>query len=345
MAVSFIQPLRRLPSLLLLVLGAACATPVAQGALPSDSMGASMPALLDDQEVMIAHDGARLGLSVWKPEGDAPARQVIIGVHGMNNYAGEFRLAAPVWASEGRVVYAYDQRGFGRSVGRGLWPEEHLMREDLRTAVSLARARRPEATLSVVAISMGSAVAITAFASDDPPDADRLILSGPGLRGWGVLNPAFAASLRLSAHVRPGARVRAPGFAQPKMTDNEAFLTLQDADPLHTRENRVDQLYGVVTLMEHAHQAAGRLPPDLPVLASYGARDAVIPPAGPRRTARRLPPHVRTVYYPEGYHVLLSDLQRGRVISDYSAFMDDPEAALPSGLGEWPFRRAIPQQG
>lgn len=345
MAVSLILPLGRLGALFLLVLTAACATPVWQGALPADPMGRPMPALLDDEEVMIAQDGARLGLTVWKPETDAPVRHVIVGIHGMNNYAGEFRLAAPEWAREGRIVYAYDQRGFGRSVGRGFWPEEALMRDDLRTAVSLARARHPGATLSVVAISMGSAVAITAFASDDPPDADRLILSGPGLRGWGVLNPAFAASLRLSTRMRPGGIVRTPGFVQPKLTDNEAFLALQEADPLHTRENRIDQLYGVVTLMERAHQVAGRLPPGLPVLAAYGARDEVIPPAGPQRTARQLPPHVRTVYYPEGYHVLLSDLQRARVIADYSAFMDDPETVLPSGLGEWPFRGAIPQQG
>ncbi len=345
MAVSLIRRPGRLAALLLLALMAACATPVTQGALPLDAGETPMPALLEDEEAMIAHDGARLGLTVWKPEGDAPVRHVIVGIHGMNNYAGEFRLAAPVWASEGRVVYAYDQRGFGRSVGRGLWPEEDLMRQDLRTAVSLARARHPDATLSVVAISMGSAVAITAFASDNPPDADRLILSGPGLRGWGVLNPAFAASLRLSTRLRPGSIVRTPGFAQPKMTDNDDFLALQAADPLHMRENRIDQLYGVVTLMEHAHQVAGGLPPDLPVLASYGARDEVIPPAGPARTARKLPPHVRTVYYPEGYHVLLSDLQRGQVIADYSAFMDDPLADLPSGAGEWPFREAFPQQG
>lgn len=193
-----------------------------------------MPVFLEHENVMIAHDGARLGLTVWKPEIDGRVAHVIVGVHGMNNYAGEFRLAAPVWAGEGRVVYAYDQRGFGRSPGRGLWPEEELMREDLRTAVRVARARHPEATLSVIAISMGSAVAITAFASDDPPDADRLILSGPGLRGWGVLNPVYAASLRLSARLRPGWIVETPSFAQPKMTDNDAFLALQEADPNHT---------------------------------------------------------------------------------------------------------------
>ncbi|KCZ87519.1 hypothetical protein HHI_15758 [Hyphomonas hirschiana VP5] len=287
---------------------------------------------------MLAHDGARLGLTVWKPSGAKSPRHVIVGIHGMNNYAGEFRLAAPEWVAEGRAVYAYDQRGFGRSAGRGVWPDEELMREDLRTAVSLARARHPKATLTVVAISMGSAVAITAFASDRPPSADRLILSGPGLSGWGVLNPAYAGTLMLMNSMSPGLIVRPPAFAKPKMSDNTEFLALQDADPLHARENRVDQIAGVVTLMEQAHEAAGRLPAGLPVLASYGARDEVVLPEGPRRTFKVFPPGVRTVYYPNGYHILLSDNQRAKVIADYSAFMNDPAAALPSGCGPWPFR-------
>lgn len=297
-----------------------------------------MAALPGDTEVLVSHDGARLGLSAWRPEADAVVRHVIVGVHGMNNYAGEFRLAAPVWAAEGRAVYAYDQRGFGRSPGRGHWAGEVVMREDLRAAVRLARDRHPDVPVTVIAISMGAAVAITAFASDRPPEADRLILSGPGLRGWGALNPAYAWALKLLNAVGPGLALRPPAFAKPVMSDNADFIAVQDADPLHARVNRVDQLHGAVTVMEHAHAAARCLPASLPVLASYGARDKVVPPGGPQRTARHLPPHVRTVYYPEGYHILLSDRQRARVIADYSAFMDDPGAALPSRCGEWPFR-------
>ena len=287
---------------------------------------------------MLAHDGARLGLTVWSPPPGVSPAHVIVGIHGMNNYAGEFRLAAPEWAAQGRAVYAYDQRGFGRSAGRGFWPDEELMREDLRTAVSLARARHPGATLTVIAISMGAAVAITAFASQRPPDADRLILSGPGLRGWGALSPAFKGALKLMTALSPALIVRPPSLVKPRMSDNAAFIDLQDADPLHSKENRVDQITGAVTVMERAHEVAALLPSTLPILAAYGAHDRVVPPEGPRRTVKRFPSHVRTVYYPDGYHVLLSDHQRGRVIADYAAFMDNPAASLPSGCGEWPFR-------
>ena len=297
-----------------------------------------MPALLDSEGVMEGHDGARLGLSIWSAEGMAEPEHVIVGIHGMNNYAGEFRLAAPEWARSGVTVYAYDQRGFGRSVNRGLWAGDAAMQEDLRTAVSLARDRHPSATVSVVAISMGAAVAITAFASGRPPLADRLILSGPGLRGWGALNPLFASTLWIGSKAAPGLVVRPPKFAKPKLTDNDAFLAIQDADPHHSRENRIDQLKGAVALMERAHEQVRRLPATVPVLVSYGAHDQVVPPNGPKRTAPRLPPHVRTVYYKDGYHVLLSDLQREKVISDYLAFIREPAAALPSNEPEWPFR-------
>ena len=297
-----------------------------------------MAAFLDDENALLAHDGARLGLSIWQPEGAGAAEHVIVGIHGMNNYTGEFRLAAPEWAQAGVPVYAYDQRGFGRSAGRGRWAGEALMCDDLRTVVTLARARHPGAAVTVVAISMGAAVAITAFASGNPPEADRLILSGPGLRGWGALNPLFASTLWLGAKAAPGLIVRPPKFAKPKLTDNEAFLAIQNGDPLHAQENRIDQLEGAVALMERAHELADRLPGNIPVLAAYGAHDEVVPANGPRRTAALFPAHVRTVYYKEGYHMLLSDQQRDRVIADYLAFARDPAAPLPSGAPQWPFR-------
>ncbi|KCZ94583.1 alpha/beta fold hydrolase [Hyphomonas johnsonii] len=292
-----------------------------------------------DQNVFIAADGARLGLTVWPAEGvDAPDH-VVVGVHGMNDYANAFHMAAPYWAAHGVTTYAYDQRGFGRSPGRGIWPDEELMREDLRTAVSVARARHPDAVITVVGISMGGAVAISAFGSDEPPAADRLIASGPGLRGWGAMNPVYRASLWASTHTRPGWVVRPPRkLVRIEPSDNDEMLRRTWSDPLMMPHNRIDQVYGVVSLMETAHASAARLPASVPTLLSYGANDYVIPPAGVKRTARVLPPSVRTVYYANGYHMLLRDLQAETVQADYLAFMRDPSQPPPSGAPKWPWR-------
>ncbi len=71
---------------------------------------------------------------------------------------------------------------------------------------------------------------------------------------------------------------------------------------------------------------------------SYGANDYVVPVEGVKRTAKVLPPHVRTVYYEKGYHMLMRDIQAGTVHDDYLAFMLDPASQLPSQAVEWPFR-------
>lgn len=293
-----------------------------------------------EQNTFISFDGAQLGLTYWAGEKDGPASgHVVVGLHGMNDYANAFHMAAPYWASKGVTVYAYDQRGFGRSPERGIWPQEELMREDLRTAVDIARQRHPDATITVVGISMGAAVAISAFGSDRAPAADQFIGSGPGLRGWGAMNIAYRTSLWLSAHLRPGWVVQPPRrFVRIEPSDNIEMLQRTWSDPLMMPTNRIDQVYGLVSLMERAHECAPELRPELPTLMSYGANDYVVPVDGVRRTAKVLPSHVRTVYYEKGYHMLLRDLQARTVHDDYLAFMLDPAGELPSQAAEWPFR-------
>lgn len=315
----------------------ASAAPVTQGALPAP---AESPAqFVPEQGLFIASDGARLGLTVWEASQSEAPDHVVVGVHGMNDYAGAFHMAGPYWARRGVTTYAYDQRGFGRSPAKGIWPEEELMREDLRTAVAVARQRHPQAVITVVGISMGGSVALTAFGSDRPPAADRLILSGPGLRGWGAINPLYRVSLWASAYTNPGWLVVPPaGLVRIEPSDNIEMLRRTWSDPNMTYRTRIDQVYGVVALMENAHRAAASLKPSTPTLISYGARDIVIPEKGVRRTASRLPGFVRTIYYPDGYHMLLRDRQAERVFDDYLSFMRDPYGPVPSGLGEWPFR-------
>ncbi len=315
----------------------ACAHPVTQGALAG--LAPDMPRFLPEEEVFIAQDGARLGLTVWPAAGETEPEYVVVGIHGMNDFANAFHMAGPYWAERGVTTYAYDQRGFGRSPAKGIWPEEELMREDLRTAVAVARRMHPDATITVVGISMGGSVALSAFGSDRPPEADRLIASGPGLRGWGAVNPLYQMSLWLSTHTRPGWVVQPPKrFVRIEPSDNIEMLQRTWSDPRMTRENRIDQVYGVVSLMETAHDRIGRLPAGLPVLLAYGANDYVIPEGGVKRTARKLPQHARTVYYEKGYHMLLRDLQAETVHADYLAFMMAPDTELPSGAPEWPFR-------
>jgi len=309
-----------------------CATPL-KAEFPETRI--PMPRFEVEENRFVSFDGAELGLTVWGEQIEDP-EYVIVGVHGMNDYANAFHMAAPWWAENGIRTYAYDQRGFGRSPNRGLWPNEDAMREDLRTAVRTARERHPDAVLGVVGISMGGAVAMTTFGGADAPEIDRLILSGPGLRGWGAIPFYQSIALQISARVRPGWVVVPPkGIVKIEPSDNVEMLRRTWSDPLMQRDNRIDQVFGVVTLMENAHRAASNLPDK--TLLLYGARDIVIPEKGVRRTTRHLPGHVRTAYYDKGYHMLMRDLQAENVWRDVLTFMQNPEEDLPSGSPELPW--------
>lgn len=288
------------------------------------------------QNRFITFDGIELGLTVWG-EDIAEPQYVVIGVHGMNDYANAFHMAAPWWAVHGVRTYAYDQRGFGRSYGRGRWQNEDAMREDLRTAVHIVKELHPDSVITVVGISMGGAVAMSTFGAPDAPEIDRLILSGPGLRGWGAIPVEQRIALWISARVRPAWVVVPPRrFVKIEPSDNSEMLQRTWSDPLMQRVNRIDQVHGVVALMETAHDSASLLPER--TLFLYGARDIVIPEAGVRRTTPLLPDHVRTAYYQNGYHMLMRDLQAETVWRDQLQFMMDPAAPLPSGAPELPWR-------
>jgi alpha-beta hydrolase superfamily lysophospholipase len=280
-------------------------------------------------DAVVSFDGARLGLTRWEADGEPKA--VIVGVHGMDDYANAFHLAAPAWAARGIVTLAYDQRGFGRSPQRGIWASNALYTEDLRTVVALARRAYPAIPVVVAGESFGGAVAIEAFSSDRPPDADRLVLLAPAVWGWSTQPWDYALALRAANLVAPGWVLMPPSWVTRKISasDNRQELMAMGRDPLMTFGNRVDAVYGLVSIMEDAWRDLGRL--RLPVLYLYGAHDEIIPAKPSRQAAARLGPEGRTLFYSQGWHLLLRDRQAPRVWDDVAAFVLDPGRPAPSG--------------
>jgi alpha-beta hydrolase superfamily lysophospholipase len=311
-----------------LLLGA-CAPLVQRAGTPGPGFdGARLEA-----DRFVAHDGTPLGLTVWRAEGDAEPWAVIVALHGMNDYAEAFTLAAPIWAAEGVTTYAFDQRGFGRSPQRGVWGGTELMVEDLRTITRLVRQRHPRAVLTVVGESMGGAVSIVGFGSDRPPDADRLVLIAPAVWGWDAQPLLYKTSLWLGAHTFPAYAGKPPRMFIRGIVpcDNIEHLRRMRADRNLLFQTRIDAVYGLVGLMQKARTgvAAIRRPP--PVFYAYGMNDHVIREEPSVFAARQLKRGDRSAHYPRGYHMLTRDLQGPVVSRDILSFIRDPDRPLPSG--------------
>ena len=330
---------RRLLALVMLLALAGCA-PLRQGP------GAPAPGFpgphLEDR-AFVSFDGARLGLQHWDAPGEPWA--VIIGLHGMDDHSQTFHLAAPWWAGQGITTYAYDQRGFGRSPERGVWAERSVIDRDLETMIALARQRHPHVLIAVVGVSMGGAVAVDAFSSPDPPQADRIVLMSPAVWGWSSQPLTYRIALWVAAHTLRGLVLKPPAFITSKIaaSDNLPELIRMGRDPLMLWGARPDALLGLVNLMQRAWEETGQVKP--PTLYAYGAHDQIVPPGPAFQAAARLKPSDRTAHYPDGCHLLLNDLEGPLVWRDVVSFLKDPAAPLPSGAPPIPPPDNAPHEG
>jgi len=291
--------------------------------------GPATPAIAADHLLM--EDGAVLPLRVWKPAGEQP-RAVVLALHGFNDYSRAFEDPAVHWATQGIATYAFDQRGFGETPYRGVWPGEARMIEDLRIAATLVRQENPGRPFYLLGESMGGAVIMAAAAADPPVQADGYILAAPAIWGRETQGAVQSGTLWLAAHTVPWLTLTGEGL-NIHPSDNIQMLREMWYDPLVIKEARVDALWGLTKMMDLAFAAAPAA--DRRSLMLYGSREDVLPDSAVVAALRRLPPAdtggPMVAIYPNGYHMLLRDLGAEAVLDDIAAWIADPEAPLPSG--------------
>lgn len=254
----------------------------------------------------------------WQPAG--PPKAVILALHGFNDYSNAFQDFAAFAREHQVAVHAYDQRGFGANADSGLWPGTDRLTADLRDAVERLRRVHPETPLYILGESMGGAVTIVAATSGEPLPIDGLILVAPAVWGGDQLNIFYRATLWLAATIAPGWKLTGSGL-EIWPSDNIEMLRAFSADPLVIKGTRTDAIAGLVRLMDRAIESVADLDQDLLVLA--GEKDEIVPPGAFTTLHERLATdNVTEISYPEGYHMLLRDLQRETVFEDVMTWID-----------------------
>jgi alpha-beta hydrolase superfamily lysophospholipase len=267
----------------------------------------------------------------WQPE-NAPSKTpsagpkaVILALHGFNDYSNAFQAFADFCIERNIAVHAYDQRSFGATAKRGIWPGVKPLVDDLHDAIARLRRIYRDRPLYVLGESMGGAVTILAATDDRPLDADGLILSAPAVWGGPHMNGFYRLTLWLTSTIAPGWTL-SPSGLEIWPSDNIEMLRVYSADPLVIKRTRTDAIAGLVDLMDQALEAAPELEQEILLLA--GDKDQIVPTGALEDFKSRLDPtNVTSVRYPEGFHMLLRDLQRANVYADIDAWIDSNIAA------------------
>jgi acylglycerol lipase len=268
-------------------------------------LGAGNETPLVQQGVFVARDGLRLPLRHWDA---AKPIAVVVALHGMSDYSQAFDLPGPWWAAHGVSVYAYDQRGFGGAPDPGLWAGAPAMRNDLEDMAAALRAKFPKIPVYALGESMGGAVVLTALASAHPPRVNGVILVAPAVWSRRDMPLSYRVVLWAGAHLFPAMHVSGEGL-HIRATDNLTVLRHLAQDPLYQHSARVDQVYGLVGLMDEARHAPSHMRTHPPILFLYGGNDQVIPAEPTEATAKALDGSSKVIRYADGYHMLLRDLE------------------------------------
>jgi acylglycerol lipase len=273
------------------------------------------PKRVDD--TLITGDGVRLPLASWLPE--SPPRAVMLGLHGYGDYRQAFGSVGPWFAAHDVAFFAYDQRGFGETASRGVWPGGDNLIRDLADAVTMLRGEHGGLPLFVLGESMGGSVALGGLGRGQVTGVDALILAAPGARGDVPMGQLHDLALRLGALALPWLAMELRRGGQPWFDPDEA-ARLAD-DPLILRDLRVGTYDGLVELATLASE-----PPEAdlpPTLLLYGGLDRTIP----RRAIDDLvltlgdKDQVTLRVYPEAHHLLLHENHAADVCADCFAWL------------------------
>jgi alpha-beta hydrolase superfamily lysophospholipase len=258
------------------------------------------------------------------------AKAVIVALHGFNDYSNAFAMPGRYLSEHGIALYAYDQRGFGNSPGRGLWAGTDAYVDDLRQFTRLVGRNHPGRPLYILGESMGGAVAIVAMSSERPPVADGIILSAPAVWGRSTMPWYQRALLSISVSTVPSLQLTGESLGILP-SDNIEMLRGLGRDPLVIKETRVDAIYGLVNLMDEALSRVDQLNKE--VLVLYGEHDQVIPKEPVSLMLKKLSTTgtARVALYEQGYHLLLRDLGAAKPWADIAAWVADRSKPLPSG--------------
>lgn len=298
----------------------ACASPYVQPDLPT----VHAPELTED--FLLTDDDQKLPLRKWLPEGEPEA--VVIALHGFNDYSRAFEKPGAHLAKQGVAVYAYDQRGFGATKSHGIWAGVHNLLDDVGQMAEVLREEYPDQPIYLLGESMGGAVAISAMARNKVEEIDGAILSAPAVWGSHTMNVFYRMTLWMIAHTMPEQKLTGKGL-KVMASDNIEMLRELGKDPLVIKETRVDAIYGIVQLMDHAFEDVARV--ETPMLLLYGAKDQIIPRQPLKEVMQKIKAPYDVAYYPDGYHMLMRDLRADVVLDDIASWVKNQETPLPSG--------------
>ncbi len=289
------------------------------------------------EKTFVTRDGTAFGYRKWVND-ESRVRTVVVGLHGFCGAAIDYENLGKFLTTEhpGTAVYAYELRGQGSDPvrqRRGDIDDPANWRSDLLTFTSLLRKQYPRAKIVWAGESMGALIAVhtyqeTTAANSCRPPCDALLLSSPVVAVRGDFPQWKKDAVLTIARMFPTARVSLETLAggrEVPMTHDTVHSEQSETNPWNIEKHTLRLLAALGQMIENMDNAATAI--HVPTLVTYGGKDFFTRPEDVADFCNHIP-QARTLvrlFYPEGYHLLMYDTGREKVIAD----MTDWITSLP----------------
>ncbi|KAG1758353.1 alpha beta-hydrolase [Suillus occidentalis] len=248
-------------------------------------------------------------------------KAVVIFVHGFIEHVARYEHVFPAWSARGLAVFAYDQRGFGRtaldmerkskesSYGKTSWKEQF---QDIEWAVNHAKSEFGSIPVFLYGHSMGGALVLAFCTRASSPPAKETVTNLAGVISTSPLILQTKPAAKAARWIGGRASLLAPWLTIPSgvkgqdLSHDKAVGEEYAKDPM---VKQIGSLRGVSDMLdggEHLlHTDYTRWPTDLPVLFIHGSDDKVTSVKASELFHQRVPAKDKTIsIFPGGYHEL-----------------------------------------
>lgn len=275
-----------------------------------------------------SYDGDHFGYRKWKP---ADPHTVIIGVHGISGYSGDYDYLAKHLRShhKGVAIYAPETRGQGMDPNKERIGDIRTPRawfKDLYTFTSLVREAHPRARIIWLGESMGSLIILHAY--DKTPRGfkkpDGLILASPIVDIRSKLSPWKLATVRLAAAMLPKLRISLETLSsgeRPVVTKDDIHEQQAAKNAWYIPRYTLRLLLTLGNMADDMKKLAARV--HCPVLVLHGGKDIFTPKDKVDRFCEHFPKDTPSThhYYKDSFHLLMYDHKRDEIFRDISKWL------------------------
>jgi alpha-beta hydrolase superfamily lysophospholipase len=270
------------------------------------------------EETFLGQSGLELYSQSWHPSGKTRAKLTI--VHGVAEHSDRYMNLVNGLVEPGYALYAYDQRGHGKSEGqRGYIESWSEYRADLGTFLNLVRKSEPSVPVFLYGHSMGALV-ILDYLLNESNGVQGAILSGSPIDSSQATSPALILTARLLSRIWPTFSLATP--IQPSQLSCDArVVQAYQEDPSVFKVLTVRWGTEYLATQEWVKEHASEI--ELPVLIIHGGEDTLCAPQSSEFLFEAFRSEDKTLkIYPSYFHEVHNEPGNVTVIEDINNWID-----------------------